>query len=215
MSVKTRSGEDATTRRPVYEWLAFILLIVSAGIWGCTKLEEGPTGEPGPTEFPEQELFDATINFYQNDRLTGILEAGRIRKYAKRSTVLLDSGVVMEFYNAEGQHTSTLTSDSGRADESRNDMIAMGHVVAHSDSGEMLETQQLRWENRTRKIISDVPVKLSTPTDTIFGVGFISDENLKNWQIREPTGQTFREFEKREQQPYLSLPDTAVQADSG
>ena len=211
MSFERQRRKDARTRKLSLGLIGTAIAILA---FGCTKIDQPPTGEPGPTELPEQEFFDATINFYQNDRLSAILESGRIRKYAKRSTVLLDSGVVMEFYNAEGQHTSKLTSDSGRADESKNDMIAMGHVVAHSDSGEMLETEQLRWENRTRKIISEVPVKLSTPTDTIYGVGFVSDENLKNWQIREPKGQTFREFEKREQRPYLAVSDSTAPTDS-
>ena len=196
------------------KWMAIALagmLLVAAS---CTKIDNAPSSEPGVTELPEQELFNATIRFFQNDRLSAILQAGRIRKFAKKSTVLLDSSVVMDFYDPEGKHTTKLTSDSGRADESKNDMIAMGHVVARADSGQMLETEQLRWENRTQKIISDLPVRLTTATDTIFGIGFISDGNLKNWQIKQPTGKTFRDFERREPRPYLSLSDSTARADS-
>ena len=181
---------------------------------GCTQISSPPAGEPSPGEMPEQELFHSTIHFYQDDKLTGTLQAGRIRKYIKRSTVLLDSGVVMEFYDDQGKRTTVLTSDSGRADETRRDMIATGHVVARSDSGQTLESEQLRWENRTRKIVSDVNVKLTTQTDTIYGEGFVSDEHLKNWQITHPTGKTFREFERREPRPLLNLPDSTAKTDS-
>lgn len=121
----------------------------------------------------------------------------------------------MEFFNPEGRRTTVLTSDSGRADETRKDMVAMGHVIARSDSGQTLETEQLRWDNHTRRIISDTDVLLTTPTDMISGVGFSSDEHLKNWQILHPTGKTFREFEKREEpRPLLSFPDTTSRTDS-
>ena len=213
MSIKIRRSEEAKTRRR--KSIVGVLFIGAVFVVvNCTKIEAPQPAEPGADEQPQQELYNSTINFYQDDRLTAVLQAGRIRKFAKRSTVLLDSGVIMDFFNREGQHTSRLTSDSGRADESKNDMLAMGNVIAVSDSGQMLETEQLRWENRTRKIVSEVPVRLSTPTDTIHGIGFVSDENLKNWQIQQPTGKTFREFERREQRPYLSLSDSTAPADS-
>ena len=179
-------------------------------IAGCTPLSSPPSSEePSPGEMPEQEFHNSTIHFYQSDVLSAKLQAGRIRKYTKRSTVLLDSSVTMEFYDSTGRRTTTLTSDSGRADESRKDMVAMGHVVALSDSGQSLETDQLRWENRTRRILSESRVHLTTTTDTIDGVGFSSDEHLKNWQILHPTGTTSREFERRDSRPLLSLPDSA------
>lgn len=146
---------------------------------------------------PQQELYNSTITFYQNDKLSSVLKAGRIRKFERNATVYLDSGVVADFFSEQGKHTSTLWADSARTDEIRKDMTAMGHVKAKSDSGETLETSILHWENRTRKIRSETTVKLSTPTDTIYGIGFVSDERLRNWSIEKPQGKTFRELEKR------------------
>ena len=164
---------------------------------GCTDLAKPPAGDAPAGELPEQELFGATIRFYQDDIVTSVLQAGRIRKYAKRSMILLDSGLVVDFYNQQGKHTFTLWADSGRVDESRKDLKAMGNVIAKSDSGQVLETDELRWENNTRHIVSDVPVKFTSPTDTIYGSSFISDEHLRNRQIDQPTGITFREMQKR------------------
>ncbi len=162
---------------------------------GCTPIGS-PTTQGPEQSYPEQELFDATIRFYQSDRVSGVLQAGRIRKYEKNSTILLDDGVEMDFFDESGKHTTWLRADSGRADEVRKDLHAFGNVVARSDSGQTLETSQLRWENRARRIVSDTRVKLMTPTDTLYGIGFVSDENLKNWTIDQPQGVTFREFER-------------------
>jgi LPS export ABC transporter protein LptC len=175
----------------------FVLVIGAIFLTGCTDLSKPQTGEPQPGEVPEQELFDATIRFYQEDAITSVLKAGRIRKFSKKNIVLLDSGLVVDFYNTEGKHTITLWADSGQVDEIHKDLKATGNVVAKTDSGQILETELLRWENQSRHIVSDVPVKFSSPTDTIYGSSFISDEHLRNRQIDQPSGITFRDMQKR------------------
>jgi LPS export ABC transporter protein LptC len=179
---------------------------------GCTKIESSSSAENPKTDRPQQELYDATITFYQDDCLNAVLQSGRIRKFERQSVILLDSGVVMDFYNKEGRHTSKLWADSGRTDEIRKDMVAMGNVIARSDSGEMLESSELRWDNKTRQIRSDVPVKLSTPTDTIYGIYFVSDENLRNWRIEQPYGKTFREWDRRMRDTTAVTDSTVVEA---
>lgn len=193
-----------------------VLCAVCVGfvVSGCTKIESSSQTESTKTERPQQELYDATITFYQDDRLNATLQAGRIRKFERQSVILLDSGVVMDFYNAEGRHTSKLWADSGRTDEVRKDMVAMGNVIARSDSGETLESTQLRWDNKTRQIRSEVPVKLSTPTDTIYGDNFVSDENLRNWRIEQPYGKTFRDWERRTRDSTVVSDSTAAEAAS-
>jgi LPS export ABC transporter protein LptC len=192
-------------------WPLFMLLC--GFVAGCTRIESSSSAAPEKSDRPQQELYDATVRFYQDDRLNAVLQAGRIRKFEKRSVVLLDSGLVMDFYNAEGRHTSKLWADSGRTDETSKDMVAQGHVLARSDSGETLETSELRWDNRTRKIFSNKRVKLSTPTDTIYGISFESDENLRNWRIEQPYGKSFREWERRRVDSIAVPPDT-IRADS-
>jgi LPS export ABC transporter protein LptC len=177
-------------------WLVISAAGLFAVVAGCTNLSKSTPGAPSKVEMPQQEFYNATITFYQDDKLNGVLRAGRIRKYERQAMVYLDSGLVMDFYNEQGQHTTKLWADSGRTDENRRDMVAMGNVLARSDSGQILETQQLKWDNRSRQIRSDVRVKLSTPTDTIYGVGFVSDDHLKNWRVDQPIGKTFRELEK-------------------
>ncbi len=177
--------------------LPFGIAALTLGLAGCSKIGGGPTPVPGTQELPQQELHDAQITFYEEDRLNAVLQAGRIRKFERTAMVLLDSGVIMDFYNEQGQHTTRLWADSGRTDEVRREMEAMGHVVAKSDSGQTLETSRLRWDNRSRQVRSDVNVKLSTPSDTIYGIGFLADEHLRNWKIDQPTGTTFRDLTRR------------------
>lgn len=174
-----------------------LCIVALVSFCGCARIGETTSQPPADGERPQQELFDATIKFYDKDRISAVLQAGRIRKFERTSQVLLDSGVVMDFFGEDGRHTSTLWADSGRTDELRKDMVAMGNVIARSDSGDMLETNELRWDNKSRQVRSNVDVKLSTRTDTIYGTGFVSDEHLRNWHVDNPVGSSYRERERR------------------
>ena len=88
-------------------------LVALCALTGCTRIESSSPATTDKGERPQQELYSSTITFYQDDRLSAILQAGRIRKFEKQSVVLLDSGVVMDFFNPEGRHTSKLWADSG------------------------------------------------------------------------------------------------------
>ncbi|MDD5087415.1 MAG: LPS export ABC transporter periplasmic protein LptC [bacterium] len=178
-------------------WPFAAAFLALAGLAGCARIGESTNPPPAGGERPQQELFDATITFYEQERVSAVLQAGRIRKFERTSQVLLDSGVVMDFFGDDGQHTSTLWADSGRTDELRKDMVAMGNVIARSDSGDRLETTELRWDNKSRQVRSNVNVKLSTRSDTIFGTGFVSDEHLRNWHVDNPVGSSYRERERR------------------
>jgi hypothetical protein len=55
-----------------------------------------------------------------------------------------------------------------------------------------LLTPYLEWQQRIRKIQTEAAVVFYTPYDTLRGVGFRSDRNLRNWEIRQPVGVTHR-----------------------
>jgi LPS export ABC transporter protein LptC len=189
--------------------LAALLFILS----GCTRLSPPPPEGPPVEEFPEQELYDAEIKFFSNDRLQTVLTAGRVRKFQQRHVILLDSGVIVNFFDETGKHTTTLWADSGTANETTKAMEARGHVVAVSDSGERLETSVLRWDDKTRRVATDAAVKISTPTDTLYGIGFRSDQNLRNWTIDKPQGVTFRDL-SRSAEPTAAIPQDTLRFDS-
>ena len=95
-------------------------------------------------------------------------------------------------FDRDGSHNSVLTADSGLVFNQTNNLVAYGEVVVVSDSGIVLETQELRWDNEKQKIISDVPVRFTTEDDTLVGDSFISDPDLSNYEIRNARGYSRR-----------------------
>ena len=172
-----------------------LLLIPALFLISCAEVSLPPSPTQKAKDVPDQELWEAKITFLRDGIPVSILQAGHITKFTKRSVIYLDSGIVVDFFNEEGVHTSRLTAARGQVDEIRKDLQAFGNVIAVTDSGATLRTPELRWENKTRRIISDSRVTLTTATDTLYGIGFVSDEHLKNWEIQKPTGHSFRTLE--------------------
>ena len=108
---------------------------------------------------------------------------------------MLDSSVTVDFFDSREQHTSVLTSEKAEINQASNDMKAMGNVVAVSDSGITLYSESLTWNSREEKLHTKDNIMVTTlETDTLYGVGFESDSDLKNWKILNPSGVTDRQF---------------------
>lgn len=172
--------------RVLLAWTALILC------FGCST-PSPPPQTPAEEVYPEQELFGARISFYTEDRLATLIDAGRVLQFEKQNLIILDSGIVADFFDEQGNQRTRIWADSGTASETSRNLNAFGHVVAVSDSGERLETDVLRYDHAQGLIFADGPVKISTPTDTIYGTGFRADKNLRNWTVLDPSGVTLRD----------------------
>jgi len=139
---------------------------------------------------PVQESWDSKVIITENGRLKGILYTDHLRTFNDPKEKLLD-GVRFEFYNEKGKKTSQLTSKKGRIDELTEDMYAIDSVVAINDSSNIrLETDELKWRKIDEKISTDKFVRITSDEEIIEGYGFESDQQIKNYIIRNVTYQT-------------------------
>lgn len=139
-------------------------------------------------ELPDQESFNTKVVFSDSGIVKAILRAGHIAVYSSRNETLLDDGITVDFYDKEGNHTSVLTANRGRVDDVTQDLYAIGNVVARSDSGVVLKTEELKWVNAKRKIVTDKYVEITSPTEEIRGYGLESDQSLKDYVIFRVSG---------------------------
>jgi len=163
---------------------------------------------------PDQEGWNSRITVTSNGRTSAVVQYSHMEKYSKRQETKFDGGIVVDFYNTEGQHTSNLVSERGVLHEESNDVEALGNVVVVSDSGMTVRTQRLRWDNTRQKIISNDFVTITTAqNDTLHGKGFQSDQSLKQWSIGKPSGVSQKKINLTGQsETRSSVPDsTAIQ----
>jgi LPS export ABC transporter protein LptC len=167
----------------------FIVILM----FGCITEDKESSVPNTAEEYPDQESWDATILITKEAHTIGHLKAGKIEKYSKRNITLLKENIKIDFYNNEGQHTSVLTSEGGKVFDYNQDMVAYGNVVVVSDSGMTLYTDTLKWDNKRQKIVSDVPIMITTEEgDTLYGDSFVSDPNLRNREIINPSGKSVK-----------------------
>ena len=174
--------------------MKYIMLVaVIVFITACVSEDKPSALNNAIEEYPDQESWDATILITREAHTIGHLKAGKIEKYSKKNITLLKDSIKLDFYNEEGQHTSLLTAKGGKVFDITQDMLAYGNVIVISDSGMTLYTDTLKWDNKKRKIISEVPIMATTEEgDTLYGDSFISDPNLRNREIINPHGKSVK-----------------------
>jgi LPS export ABC transporter protein LptC len=150
----------------------------------CSSKRVKPSvdGNLSVEELPSQESWNSIITFSDSGKISAILYAGHLRKFDDKRETFLDQNIKVDFYDQQEVHTTTLTSNKGRVDESTNNLFAIDSVVVFSDSV-TIKTDEMMWRNKDRKIVSDKFVTVISPQEEIQGYGFESDQNLNNYVI--------------------------------
>ena len=90
---------------------AFLLLIA---LGGCEeKVKPSVLSGISGTQLPSQESWNSTITFSDSGIVKAIVKAGHIYAYDNSRVTHLDSGVVVDFFDEFGKHTTQLTSVRG------------------------------------------------------------------------------------------------------
>ena len=175
-------------------WLPVLfLLLIACGTSQDNGLSESePVEETVVEEAPDQESWQSTVIISENGRLVAEVWANYIAVYNKQKRTYMKDSIHVDFYNREGKHNAVLTADAGTFEQQTQNLTALGNVIVVSDSGVVLETEALMWDNKQQKIISEVPVKFMNATDTLYGDSFISDPDMINYDIKNPRGYSRR-----------------------
>jgi lipopolysaccharide export system protein LptC len=163
-------------------YLIIMLMIVIAG---CSEERVKPSINLSMNEgeLPAQESWNTKVIFSDSGKTNAILYAGHLRVFEKSQETLLDSNIQVDFYNLKGKITTTLTAKKGKVDSRTDDLYAIDSVVAVSDSGITVRTEELMWRNKDQKIVSDKFVTIISSKEKIQGYGFESDQDLRNYVI--------------------------------
>ncbi len=137
---------------------------------------------------PDQESWETTIILTRNGHKVAEVWSNYIARYKGKSKSFLKDSIHVDFFNRRGEHDAVLTANEGEVDETTDNLTAIGNVIVITNDGKRLETETLIWDNREQKIVSHVPVKFTTATDTLFGDSFVSNPDMTNYEIENPRG---------------------------
>jgi LPS export ABC transporter protein LptC len=178
------SGSDILRRMAAAVALALLL----PGV-GCEERLRPPVERVVVDEMPDQESWKSRVVFSDSGRVKAVLDANHIRVFEQRRETLLDSGLVLNFFERSGQHSSRLTAKRGKVNDQTKDLEAFDDVVFTSDSGTVVRTDYLFWDQAQKKVRSDRFVTVTSPKERLQGYGFEADQGLKNYVVYRVSGQ--------------------------
>jgi LPS export ABC transporter protein LptC len=95
----------------------------------------------------------------------------------------MKNGLRVDFYGDSLKNESTLTAKYGKYFEKEGDMVVRDSVVVFNNKKEQLNTEELVWNEKQQKFRSDKFVKITTPTQVIYGHGLESNQNFSEYKI--------------------------------
>lgn len=130
------------------------------------------------------ESFDATIYLSDQHCVRARVYTKHLLSYHDIQKTYLKDTVNVIFYSEDGKKDFILTCKESEIDDITHDMIARKNVYAYNFEGVKITTDELIWNNNTRRFSSDKFVTVITPTEKIQGYGFESDSKIRNYIIR-------------------------------
>jgi len=102
--------------------------------------------------------------------------------------VEMKDGLRVDFFEVDATIKNTLTAKYGRYYESKGNVLVKDSVVVQNIKGETLETEQLIWNEKLGKFFSDKQVKVTTPTQIIYGDGLEANQDFSTYKITNVKG---------------------------
>lgn len=167
-------------------------------VWGCKKEESTAlqVTVDSVANAPDQELFGSVIRLTRDGRPRLTLRAPHLNRYEGSRLLALDGGIRADFYDEFGVHQAVLTAERGEIIEGVNKLSASGRVYVKSDSGIVLRSEELQYEDAVGRIETPGVVTVVSEQDSLAGYGFSSAPDLTDWVIKNTSGATWRSFER-------------------
>ncbi|MBK8701122.1 MAG: LPS export ABC transporter periplasmic protein LptC [Saprospiraceae bacterium] len=96
-------------------------------------------------------------------------------------------GILISFLDENKVATSWLKADIAIREPKKHRMTAKGNVIFYNNKNDKLQSSELIWDDQAKKIFTEKFIRITRPSvgDTIYGVGFETDQNFKRIEIKK------------------------------
>jgi LPS export ABC transporter protein LptC len=98
------------------------------------------------------------------------------------------AGISVTFFDFSGKETSHLVAKNAIREQGRKLITARDSVVLTTVKGEVLETEELIWDEKEEKLKTQKFVKVTSPDEVIYGFGLEANQDFTYWKILVPQG---------------------------
>jgi len=166
-----------------------LFLFFLVALFSCTNdpklVQEFVVGKQQPIEH----IKGAVLLHTENGKVKVRVEAISLERFNDIQPALIFSDhLEVYFYNDSSQLQSILMADYASIDDKKKIMLAQNNVILISSDDKKLETDELVWNESKNKIYTDKKVKITTGKEVIYGEGFTSTPNFKQYSITKIHG---------------------------
>jgi LPS export ABC transporter protein LptC len=166
--------------------LFIFLLVVLISCTNDTKLVQEFVNDK---QQPIEQIKGAELLHTENGKVKVRILASRIERFQDiEPSLIFSDHLEVYFYNDSTQLQSILMADYASVDEGKKIMLAQNNVILISSDDKKLETDELIWDENKNKIYTDKKVKITTTKEVIYGEGFTSTPDFKQYSITNING---------------------------
>jgi LPS export ABC transporter protein LptC len=160
-------------------------LIFAVLIFGCTKSDfKEPVEYTGPLrEVENLELYNS-----EGQHIKSKVMADLVYEFANGDQEF-PKGVYIEMYNEFGRLESTLRANYAKFIKAEEHWLGQGKVeLKNVEKNDQLNTEELFYNPKTKKIYTDKFVTIRQQGDVIYGTGLNAMQDLSHYEITNPEG---------------------------
>lgn len=138
----------------------------------------------------EDKATDVTFYYSEKGKVSAIMHAKEFIRNETANPPYTDikKGMKVEFLNDSLEITSTLTAKSARYYETEGNVIVRDSVSVVNKKGERLNTEELIWNQKLQKFYTEKKVKITTPTNILYGDGLEANSSFSWYKITNIRG---------------------------
>lgn len=138
----------------------------------------------------EDKAYGVTILYSEKGKVKVRLFANEFvrNEIAKPPYVDMKKGLKMEAFNDSGTVESTLTARYARYYEKEQNILIRDSIVVVNKKGERLNTEELVWNQKLQKLYTEKFVRITTPTQVMYGDGLEANQDFTWYKIKNIKG---------------------------
>ncbi|MCK9271426.1 MAG: LPS export ABC transporter periplasmic protein LptC [Bacteroidales bacterium] len=176
---------------------SIVVILIAAMLFACKNDMKTIDMLTLAEDRPDETAREVEMTYSDSGRIMIRLISPALNHYLGDEPYLeFPEGLRLLFYDSAMRVQSELTANYGINWENKKMMEVKDDVVIQNyKTQETLNTEHVVWDQQTKKIYSDVFVKRTTPDGVLYGKGFDADESLRNWKLRDVSGEFMYEEE--------------------
>ncbi len=167
---------------------AVVMLFLSAS---CTKGKE-PVTDAITNRDSVPVMVTRDVSTYISDsgvvRYKIIADEWQVLDRLDPSMWTFEQGVYLEKFNNDLSIEATIVADTAYYYDKKELWELRGNVHIENEQDEQFDTQLLFWDQKTKRVYSDLFIRIRQQKRIITGIGFISNQDFTRYTIKQTQG---------------------------